>query len=143
MGDRIRKTIRPGPPKKENIMEVKFYRCATCGQIIEMIKKKPCPVMCCGKPMEKIVPGTTDASVEKHVPVLEEKDGLVTVTVGSVEHPMLDVHYIEWIVLQTKNGVQRAELKPGDAPKAVFALVPGDEVEAAYAYCNLHSLWKG
>lgn len=124
-------------------MEVKFYRCTTCGQIIEMIKKKPCPVMCCGKPMEELVPGTTDAAVEKHVPVWEVKDGIVNVTVGEVEHPMLDVHYIEWIVLQTKNGVQRKELKPGDAPKALFALAEGDEVEAVYAYCNLHSLWKG
>ena len=108
-----------------------------------MIKKKPCPVMCCGKPMEELVPGTTDAAVEKHVPVWEVKDGIVNVTVGEVEHPMLDVHYIEWIVLQTKNGVQRKELKPGDAPKALFALAEGDEVEAVYAYCNLHSLWKG
>ncbi len=123
-------------------MEVKFYRCAMCGQIVEMIKKKPCPVMCCGKPMEEIVPGTTDASLEKHVPVWEVKDGKVFVTVGAAEHPMLDVHYIEWIVLQTKDGVQRKELKPGDAPKAVFALLEGDEVEAVYAYCNLHSLWK-
>ena len=89
------------------------------------------------------MPNTTDAAGEKHVPVIKQNGQMVTVTVGSVEHPMLDVHYIEWIVLQTKNGVQRAELKPGDAPKAVFALVPGDEVEAAYAYCNLHSLWKG
>ncbi len=124
-------------------MEVKFYRCAMCGQIVEMIEKKACPVMCCGKPMEEIVPGTTDASVEKHVPVWEVKDGKVFVTVGAAEHPMLDVHYIEWIVLQTKDGVQRKSLKPGDAPKAVFALLEGDEVEAVYAYCNLHSLWKG
>lgn len=123
-------------------MEVKFYRCAACGQIVEMIQKKICPVMCCGKPMEEIVPGTTDASVEKHVPVWEVKDGKVFVTVGAAEHPMLDVHYIEWIVVQTKDGVQRKELKPGDAPKAVFALLDGDEVEAVYAYCNLHSLWK-
>lgn len=124
-------------------MEVRFYRCAACGQIIEMIRKKVCPVMCCGKPMEEIIPGTTDAALEKHVPVWEVKDGVVTVTVGAVEHPMLDVHYIEWIVLETKNGVQRKELKPGDSPKAVFALLPCDEVVAAYAYCNLHSLWKG
>ena len=143
----IRVRARPvrGPKmhKKEYGMEVRFYRCAMCGQIVEMIKKKMCPVMCCGKPMEEIVPGTTDASLEKHVPVWEVKDGKVFVTVGAAEHPMLDVHYIEWIVLQTKDGVQRKELKPGDAPKAVFALLEGDEVEAVYAYCNLHSLWKG
>ena len=92
---------------------------------------------------EELTANTTDGAYEKHVPQITQTGDHVTVKVGSVPHPMLDVHYIEWIVLQTKNGVQRAELKPGDAPKAVFALVPGDEVEAAYAYCNLHSLWKG
>ena len=68
--------------------------------------------------------------------------GIVTVAVGSVEHPMLPEHYIEWIAIKTKTGNQRKELKPGDAPKAVFAIVDGDEVEEVYAYCNLHSLWK-
>ena len=133
----------PRRAEKEKKMEVKFYRCAMCGQIVEMIEKKMCPVMCCGKPMEEIIPGTTDASLEKHVPVWEAKDGKVFVTVGAAEHPMLDVHYIEWIVLQTNEGVQRKALKPGDAPKAVFALLPGEEALAVYAYCNLHSLWKG
>ncbi len=121
---------------------MKFYRCKKCGQIIAIVKETKVPVMCCGEKMEEIIPGTTDAAVEKHVPVFEVKDGIVTVTVGSVEHPMLPEHYIEWIAIKTKTGNQRKELKPGDAPKAVFAIVDGDEVEEVYAYCNLHSLWK-
>ena len=92
---------------------------------------------------EELIANTTDGAHEKHVPVIEQQGDHVVVRVGSVAHPMLDVHYIEWIVLQTKDGVQRNALKPGDAPKAVFALLEGDEVEAVYAYCNLHSLWKG
>ena len=124
-------------------MEMKFYRCVKCGQMVAMVEKKACPVKCCGEPMEEIIPGTTDASAEKHVPVWEVKDGLVTVRVGAAAHPMLEEHYIEWIALQTKGGNQRKALKPGDAPEAVFALVPGDEVLSASAYCNLHSLWKG
>jgi superoxide reductase len=76
------------------------------------------------------------------VPVFEVKDGIVTVTVGSVAHPMLPEHFIEWIAIKTKNGNQRVVLEPGQEPKATFAIVPGDEVEAVYAYCNLHSLWK-
>ena len=123
-------------------MEMKFYRCSVCGQIVAMVKKAACPVMCCGKPMEEIVAGSTDAAVEKHVPVVEVDGNKVTVTVGSVAHPMLPEHYIEWIAIQTKQGNQRKALNPGDAPKACFALCEGDEVEAAYAYCNLHSLWK-
>ena len=123
-------------------MEMKFYRCSVCGQIVAMVKKAACPVMCCGKPMEEIVPGSTDAAVEKHVPVVEVDGNKVVVTVGSVAHPMLPEHYIEWIAIQTKQGNQRKALTPGEEPKACFALCDGDEVEAAYAYCNLHSLWK-
>ncbi|MBP5353717.1 MAG: desulfoferrodoxin [Lachnospiraceae bacterium] len=120
-----------------------FYRCEHCGQIVAVVKKTGVPIVCCGKPMTEIVPGTTDASVEKHVPVYAVENGIVTVTVGSVEHPMLPEHYIEWIALKTTGGNQRKVLKPGDAPKACFAICEGDEVEAVYAYCNLHSLWKG
>ena len=93
--------------------------------------------------MEQIIPGTTDAAVEKHVPVITKNGNLVEVKVGSVEHPMAPEHYIEWIALRTKQGNQRKILKPGDAPVATFALVEGDEVIEAFAYCNLHSLWSG
>ncbi len=123
-------------------MEMVFYRCPVCGQIVAIVKGTGVPIICCGKPMQKIGAGTTDASVEKHVPVYEVNENTVTVTVGSVEHPMLPEHYIEWIALKTKAGNQRKALKPGDAPKACFAICEGDEVEAVYAYCNLHSLWK-
>ena len=123
-------------------MEMKFYRCAHCGKIIAVVKESGVPVMCCGQKMEEIVPGTTDAAVEKHVPVYEVKDNIVTVCVGSVAHPMTEEHYIEWVSLQTKGGNQRKALKPGDEPKVCFAILDGDEVEAVYAYCNLHSLWK-
>ena len=92
--------------------------------------------------MSELVPGTTDAAVEKHVPVFEVKDNKVLVTVGSVEHPMAPEHYIEWIAVQTTSGNQRKMLQPGDKPQACFALCEGEEVEAVYAYCNLHSLWK-
>ncbi|MBQ1488851.1 MAG: desulfoferrodoxin [Lachnospiraceae bacterium] len=121
---------------------MKFYRCKHCGQIVAIVKETKVPVMCCGEAMEEIIPGVTDAAVEKHVPVFEVKDGIVSVTVGSVAHPMAEEHYIEWIALQTKSGNQRKTLKPGDEPKACFAICEGDEVEAVYAYCNLHSLWK-
>ncbi len=123
-------------------MEMKFYQCETCGQIIAIVKETPVPVMCCGKPMKEIIPGTTDAAVEKHVPTYEVKDGKVLVTVGAVEHPMLEEHFIEWVAVQTTNGNQRKALKPGAAPKACFALCEGEEVVAVYAYCNLHGLWK-
>ncbi len=123
-------------------MEMKFYKCAHCGQMIAIVKETGVPVICCGEPMQEMVAGTTDAAVEKHVPQFEVKDGIVEVSVGEVEHPMLEEHYIEWIAVQTKQGNQRKALKPGEAPKACFALCDGDEVVAVYEHCNLHGLWK-
>ena len=122
-------------------MEMKFYRCEVCGQIIAIVKKTGAPVVCCGKPMKELVPGTVDAAVEKHVPAVTVDGNKVTVSVGSVAHPMIEEHYIEWVSLKTKFGNQRKALKPGDAPVVCFAMCDGDEVEAAFAYCNLHGLW--
>ena len=123
-------------------MEQKFYICAHCGNIIAKVKDAGVPVMCCGQKMDELVPGTVDASVEKHVPAFTVEGSIVKVKVGSVEHPMAEEHYIEWVSLQTKQGNQRKSLKPGDKPEVCFAICDGDEVEAVYAYCNLHSLWK-
>ena len=124
-------------------MEQKFYVCSHCGNIIAFVKNTGVPVMCCGQKMQGLVAGTTEAAVEKHIPVYTVEDNVVHVTVGSTEHPMLPEHYIEWISLQTDRGNQRKVLNPGEPPKADFALLPGETVEAVFAYCNLHSLWKG
>ncbi len=88
---------------------------------------------------EEIIPNTVEAAYEKHIPVIEHNGDSVVVKVGSVPHPMLDVHYIEWIVLETATGYQKKELKPGDAPEASFAVT--EPVVAAYEYCNLHGVW--
>ena len=121
---------------------MKFYRCAHCGNIIVYAKNVGVPFMCCGQKMEEMIPGTSDGAAEKHVPVMTVDGRKVTVEVGSVTHPMLEKHYIEWIVLETKNGFQTVDLKPEQAPKAEFMLAEGDEAVAAYEYCNLHGLWK-
>ncbi len=119
-----------------------FYKCALCGNIIAHIHDSGVRVHCCGQEMQPMTENTTDASLEKHVPVIEVNGNIVTVTVGSVEHPMLAEHYIEWIMLETEQGRQRKPLKPGDKPVAVFALAEGDKPLAAYELCNLHGLWK-
>ena len=121
---------------------MKFYICEHCGNIIAKVKDSGVPVVCCGQEMTEIIPSSTDAAVEKHVPVVEVKNGKVFVTVGEVAHPMLPEHYIEWIALSTNKGNQRKQLNPGDEPKAQFALCENETVEEVYAYCNLHSLWK-
>lgn len=123
-------------------MKQKFYICAHCGKIIAIVKETGVPVICCGEKMSEIIPSTTDASQEKHIPTYKVDNNKVFVNVGSVEHPMTDEHYIEWISLQTSSGNQRKFLKPGDKPEICFAICDGDKIEAIYAYCNLHSLWK-
>ena len=107
-----------------------------------VVKKTACTPMCCGEPMKELIPGTTDASLEKHVPVATVDGKKVTVVVGAVEHPMTEEHFIEWIAIKTKKGAQRKVLAPGEAPKLEFALTDDDELEEVYAYCNLHGLWK-
>ena len=123
-------------------MEQKFFICEHCGNIVASVNDSGVPVVCCGEKMHRIMAGSTDASKEKHVPVIEVRGTEVIVTVGSVAHPMEENHYIEWISLETKQGNQRKALKAGEKPQAKFALCADDEPIAAYAYCNLHGLWK-
>lgn len=123
-------------------MEVKYFICEHCGNIVEKIVDSGVPVVCCGQPMKEMIPGSVDAAVEKHVPVCTKEGNVIHVTVGSTEHPMLPEHYIEWIAVQTASGMQRKMLKPGEAPKADFCICDGEEVQTVFAYCNIHGLWK-
>ena len=121
---------------------MKFYKCKHCGKVITILSNEGVPTICCGEEMFELVPGTTDAAVEKHVPVVSIEGNKVNVVVGSVVHPMTPEHYIQWIVLETKAGYQVKELTPTCEPKASFVLAEGDEIVAVYEYCNLHNLWK-
>ena len=123
-------------------MEQRYFICEHCGNIVTMVQDKGVPVFCCGQKMTPLVPGTVEAAHEKHIPVYTVEGNTVHVKVGSVDHPMLEEHFITWISLQTRQGSQIKYLKPGEAPAADFALTEGDAVEAVYAYCNLHGLWK-
>ena len=121
---------------------MKFYKCNHCQNLIEMVDDRKVNPVCCGEKMMELVPGKVDASLEKHVPVVEVKDGVVEVMVGSVAHPMTEEHFIEWIVVETEKGVYRKNLKAGDAPMARFMLLDDEKVVNVYAYCNLHGLWQ-
>ena len=126
-------------------MAQKFYVCEHCGNIVTKVKDVGVPVVCCGQKMTELVPGTTDASQEKHVPVYKVEGNNVLVTIGSVEHPMTPEHFIEWIYLQTKRGGQFVRLDPNGEPRATFGVSaeePADEPIAVYSYCNKHGLWK-
>lgn len=123
-------------------MELEFYRCEVCGQIVAVVKRTGAPLVCCGRPMKKLEAGVSDGAVEKHVPVFTAEKNKVTVNVGAAAHPMTEAHHIEWVVLQTKEGNQRRALTPGGEPVVTFPLFEGDEVAAVYAYCNLHGLFR-
>lgn len=121
--------------------ELKFYICRHCGNVIQMVRASGVPVVCCGEPMQELIPNTVEASTEKHLPVVTVSEGKVKVSIGSVTHPMTDEHSIQWIYLETEAGGMRKYLNPKDAPEAEFCL-GGEKPVAAYAYCNLHGLWK-
>ena len=120
---------------------IEFLKCKHCGQIIKKVVDSGVPVMCCGEKMEVLTPNTTDAAREKHVPEVSVDKNIVTVMVGSVEHPMTEMHYIEWIILETSHGSYKYNFKPNDKPEAKFILRDDEVFVKAYAYCNLHELW--
>ncbi|MDO8667584.1 MAG: desulfoferrodoxin [bacterium] len=118
------------------------YKCADCGNIIEVVHEGKGTLVCCGQPMVLQVENTVDASLEKHVPVMEAVGDKVTVKVGSAEHPMEAAHYIEWIEILTTSRVYKKYLKPElDRQARADFTVEGEVIEVR-AYCNLHGLWK-
>ena len=121
---------------------MRFFICEHCGNIIEYIRESGVPVVCCGQKMTELIPGTSDGAVEKHVPVVVTEGDKVLVTVGAVEHPMVEAHYIQWITIETSKGIQRKKLEYTDKPTVEFRLADGEELVAVYEYCNLHGLWK-
>ena len=121
-------------------MELKLYYCAHCGNVVYKVVDRGVPVVCCGEKMIEVNPNTTDAAVEKHVPVIEVNGHAATISVGSVTHPMQAEHYIPFIAAVNGNKVTFAQLQPGEEPKAVVPY-EGGKIEA-YEYCNLHGFWK-
>ena len=119
---------------------LQVYKCEVCGNMVEIIHEGVGQLVCCNQPMKLQDENTVDAAKEKHVPVIEKTAEGVLVKVGSVEHPMQDVHYIEWIQLLADDKAYRQFLKPGAKPEALFK-VDGKELFAR-EYCNLHGLWK-
>jgi superoxide reductase len=121
--------------------KLEIYKCNVCGNIVEVLHGGAGDLVCCNEPMQLLEENSTDAATEKHVPVVEKTEDGVKVKVGSVEHPMEEKHYIEWIEVECCGKTCTAFLKPGDKPEAAF---PGcDCVKKVREYCNLHGLWKG
>lgn len=122
-------------------MDVKFYHCAHCGNVAVKSYDAGAPLSCCGQPMEELVPNSTEAAVEKHLPQVSVDGATVRVEVGSVEHPMTPEHLITFICLVTDAGYQVAPLSAEGKPVTSFQVAEGDAPRKAYEYCNLHGLW--
>ena len=120
----------------------KFLVCSVCGNMVGMIEDKGPKLVCCGKKMNELVANTTEASVEKHIPVVEVNNNKVKVQVGSTLHPMTQEHHISWVYLLTEQGGQRKSLEINSDPIVEFVLTEDDKLLEVYAYCNLHGLWK-
>ena len=115
-------------------MTVKLLKCNGCGKMVLEVIGSKCPTKCCGEPMVELVPNTSDGAGEKHVPAVKVEGNKVTVQVGEVLHPMLEAHYINFVILETDKGYQKHDLKPGETPEAHFGVT--EPVIAAYEYCN-------
>lgn len=122
--------------------ELKFYRCAHCGNIVVKVVDSNVPVVCCGEVMKELTANTSDGATEKHVPVVTVNENHVHVVVGDVLHPMVAAHWIQLIVLVTDKGFMVKHLDPTDTPVAEFIMNAGEKAVAVYEYCNLHGLWK-
>lgn len=119
---------------------LEIYKCEVCGIMVEIIHEGGGELVCCNQPMKLMEENTVDAALEKHVPVIEKTEDGIKVKVGSVPHPMVEEHYIEWIELIADGRVCRKFLNPGDEPEALFKIEA--QTITAREYCNLHGLWK-
>lgn len=117
-----------------------IYRCPVCGNIVEVLHAGGGELVCCGKPMELLVSKVEDVGFEKHLPVIEQSEGKITVKVGSIPHPMEEAHFIEWIEIIADDKIYRKFLKPGQDPVATFDLTADTVI--ARCFCNIHGLWQ-
>jgi superoxide reductase len=121
--------------------KLQIYKCEICGNIVEVLHAGAGELVCCGKPMKKLVPKTADVGKEKHIPIIEKLADGVKVKVGSIPHPMEEKHYIEWIEVIADGKAYRQFLKPGETPEAIFNIKA--LTVTAREYCNIHGLWEG
>jgi superoxide reductase len=118
---------------------LQVYKCEVCGNIVEVLHEGVGELVCCNQPMKLFEAKTKDEGKEKHVPVVEKTNEGFKVKVGSVQHPMEEKHYIEWIEAIADGRAYRTFLKPGDTPEAVFC-IDSDSITVR-EYCNVHGLW--
>ena len=123
-------------------MKEKFLLCEKCGNLVMPVYESGISIYCCNEPMKELIPNTTEAAFEKHIPIYNINNNMVNVKVSDVSHPMTEEHFIKWIIIKTTKGYYKKELAFNDSPEASFILNDNEKFISAYAYCNLHGLWK-
>lgn len=125
-----------------NMEKKQVYRCSVCGNIVEVVNVGGGTLVCCGQPMELVVEKSSEEGMEKHLPVVSVDGNVVSVKVGSIPHPMVDEHFIQWIECIVGDDCYKKELKPNDLPEASFNIDGDLSNIIVRAYCNVHGLWK-
>lgn len=120
----------------------KFYKCSHCGQIIAKVNDTNVKVVCCNEEMQQLIPGTVEASREKHIPVYHVENQILKINIGSINHPMTEAHLIEWVFVQTSKKNIRVALHANMEPTVNILLENDEKVEKVLSYCNLHGLWE-
>lgn len=120
---------------------MKFLKCRHCGNVATKLYDSGVNIVCCGEDMQLIEPNTVDAATEKHVPVLSLDKDILTVKIGSVDHPMIDEHYIVFVAVDNGGILTVYPFKPSDKPEAKICVDPSKPIEV-YEYCNIHGLWS-
>ena len=123
-------------------MNIKFLKCRTCNKLVEVIQDSDSKLICCNNEMIELIPGTIDASKEKHVPIYKLEQNAIEISLGEIEHPMQEEHYISFVEISSNHGIKRSNLKINQSPIVKFSLLDYEQVDSIYAYCNLHGLWK-
>ncbi len=120
--------------------KLQVYKCEVCGNMVEVIHEGVGELVCCGQPMVLFDEKIEEEGKEKHLPVVEKTEKGFLVKVGSIQHPMEEKHYIEWIEVIANGKAYRQFLKPGDVPEVSFDIEA--ENITVRGYCNVHGLWK-
>lgn len=118
-----------------------IYKCNVCGNIVEVLHEGAGTLVCCGQDMELFIEKKEEEGNEKHLPVVEINGNKITVKVGSVEHPMEEAHYIEWIEVINGDESKKVFLKAGQIPQAEFTFENIGQLRVR-EYCNIHGLWE-
>ncbi|HWR31358.1 MAG TPA: desulfoferrodoxin family protein, partial [Negativicutes bacterium] len=122
-----------------NMSDIGFYRCEQCGNVLAMLKNESLTRSCCSKTLTKLEPNSTDGEKEQHIPFITQNGEGIKVAVGSILHPMLPEHHIEWIALESEKKTVIIYISAGKEPRAAFSDIRSGVV---YTYCNLHGLWE-